>query len=35
MHGTYGVVWVIKDLAFPDPNFHKRINVGAGHRQLA
>ena len=25
MHGTYGVVWVIKDLAFPDPNFHKRI----------
>jgi len=35
MHGTYGVVWVIKDLAFPDPNFHKRITVGAGIRQLA
>ena len=30
MHGTYGVVWVIKDLTFPDPSFHKRITIGAG-----
>jgi len=34
MHGTYGVVWVIKDLAFPDPNFHKRITIGAGIASL-
>ena len=27
MHGTYGVVWVIKDLTFPDPSFHKRITM--------
>jgi hypothetical protein len=21
MHGTYGLVWIIKDLPFPDPNW--------------
>jgi len=30
MHGTYGLIWMIKDLAFPDPNWQKRITVGAG-----
>ena len=30
MQCTYGLVWLIKDLAFPDPNFHKRITIGAG-----
>jgi protein-S-isoprenylcysteine O-methyltransferase Ste14 len=30
MHRTYGVVWVIKDVTFPDPSFHKRITIGAG-----
>jgi len=30
MHGTYGLVWVIKDLAFPDPNWQKRVTIGAG-----
>jgi hypothetical protein len=34
MHGACCLVWIIKDLAFPDPNFHKRITVGARHRQL-
>ena len=30
MHGTYSLVWIIKDSAFPDPNFHKPITIGAG-----
>jgi hypothetical protein len=30
MHGASCLVWIIKDLVFPDPNFHKRITVGAG-----
>jgi hypothetical protein len=23
MHSTYGLVWVTKDVVFPDPNFQK------------
>ena len=30
MHGSYGLVWLLKDLAFPDPNWQKRITIGAG-----
>jgi protein-S-isoprenylcysteine O-methyltransferase Ste14 len=30
MQCTYGLVWLIKDLTFPDPNFHKRVTIGAG-----
>jgi protein-S-isoprenylcysteine O-methyltransferase Ste14 len=30
MQGASSLVWLIKDLAFPDPNFHKRITIGAG-----
>jgi protein-S-isoprenylcysteine O-methyltransferase Ste14 len=30
MQGSYGLVWIIKDFAFPDPSFHKRITIGAG-----
>jgi len=30
MHGTSSMVWIIKDLAFPDRNFQKRITVGGG-----
>jgi hypothetical protein len=30
MQCTYGVVWVMKDVTFPDPNLHKRITIGAG-----
>ncbi|MDT8408102.1 MAG: DUF1295 domain-containing protein [Wenzhouxiangellaceae bacterium] len=28
LHGGYGLVWLIKDLAFPDPAWQKRITVG-------
>jgi len=30
MHGSYGLVWIIKDTAFPDPNWQKRITIGGG-----
>src|SRR5215470_689423 len=29
MHGASCLVWLIKDLAFPDPNFQKRVTIGA------
>ena len=28
LHGTYGLVWLLKDMAFPDPNWQKRITIG-------
>ena len=30
MRSSYGLVWIGKDFAFPDSNFHKRITIGAG-----
>jgi protein-S-isoprenylcysteine O-methyltransferase Ste14 len=30
MHGSYGLVWILKDLAFPDPAWQKRVTVGGG-----
>ncbi|MGH8541810.1 MAG: methyltransferase family protein [Stenotrophobium sp.] len=30
MHGSYGLVWILKDTAFPDPNWQKRITIGGG-----
>lgn len=30
MHGTYGLVWMVKALAFPDPSWERRITIGAG-----
>ena len=30
MHGSYGVIWFIKDVAFPDPGWQKRITIGGG-----
>ncbi len=30
MHGTYGFVWLLKDLAFPDPGWQKRVTIGGG-----
>ena len=34
MQGSYGLVWVIKDLAFPDPRFHEPVTIGAGIASL-
>jgi len=30
LHGGYGLVWLIKDLAFPDPGWQKRITILGG-----
>jgi len=30
MHGSYGLVWIIKDLAFPDASWQKRATLGGG-----
>jgi len=30
MHGTYGLVWIIKDLAFPDRSWQARITIAGG-----
>jgi protein-S-isoprenylcysteine O-methyltransferase Ste14 len=30
MQGSYGVIWFIKDIAFPDPSWQKRITIGGG-----
>jgi hypothetical protein len=27
MHGTYGLVWIIKDVAFPDRSWQARITI--------
>lgn len=30
MHGSYGLVWLLKDLAFPDSTWQIRITLGSG-----
>ncbi len=30
MHGTYGLVWMIKEWAFPDAGWQKFVTIGAG-----
>ena len=35
LHGGYGLVWLIKDLAFPDPNGQIKITIGAGINAFA
>jgi protein-S-isoprenylcysteine O-methyltransferase Ste14 len=30
LHGSYGLVWILKDLAFPDPAWQTRITIPAG-----
>jgi protein-S-isoprenylcysteine O-methyltransferase Ste14 len=30
LHGSYGIAWFIKDMAFPDPGWQKRITIGGG-----
>lgn len=30
MHGSYGLVWMVKDLAFPDPTWQRRITIASG-----
>ena len=30
LHGSYGLVWLLKDLAFPDPNRQRRATIASG-----
>jgi protein-S-isoprenylcysteine O-methyltransferase Ste14 len=30
MHGSYGLVWILKDVAFPDANWQKKITIAGG-----
>ncbi|HVT34203.1 MAG TPA: DUF1295 domain-containing protein [Nevskiaceae bacterium] len=30
LHGSYGLIWLLKDLAFPDPGWQHRITIGGG-----
>ena len=30
MHGSYGLVWIIKDVAFPDPGWQARATIAGG-----
>lgn len=30
LHGGYGLVWLLKDVAFPDPRWRVRITIGGG-----
>ena len=34
MQSSYGLVWIIKDLAFPDPSFQKPATIGAAIASL-
>ena len=30
MQGSYGLVWILKDTAFPDPSWQRRITIAGG-----
>jgi protein-S-isoprenylcysteine O-methyltransferase Ste14 len=30
LHGSYGFVWLLKDVAFPDPRWRTRVTIGGG-----
>ena len=35
LHGTYGVLWLLKDLTFPDPNWQKKVTLGGAFMAFA
>lgn len=35
LHGGYGLVWLLKDLAFPDPAWQVRVTIGGGFMGFA
>jgi protein-S-isoprenylcysteine O-methyltransferase Ste14 len=30
LHGSYGLVWILKDMTFPDPNWQKKVTILGG-----
>jgi protein-S-isoprenylcysteine O-methyltransferase Ste14 len=35
MHGSYGLVWILKDVAFPDPSWQQRVTIGGAINAFA
>ncbi len=35
LHGSYGLAWLIKDFAFPDPGWQRRVTFAAGMSSFA
>ena len=35
LHGSYGIVWLLKDRVFPDPNWEKRVTIGGAFNMWA
>ena len=35
LHGGYGLVWLLKDLTFPDPSWQKRVTIAGGLMSFA
>jgi len=35
LHGTYGLCWILKDVAFPDPRWKVRVTLGGGFMAFA
>lgn len=35
LHGSYGILWLVKDVVFPDPNWRKRVTFGGGFMAFA
>jgi protein-S-isoprenylcysteine O-methyltransferase Ste14 len=35
MQGSYGIIWFIKDISFPDPAWQKKITLGGGFNAFA
>ena len=35
LHGSYGLCWLLKDLAFPDPNWEKKVTLAGAFNMWA
>jgi hypothetical protein len=35
LHGSYGLVWLLKDHSFPDPNWQRDITLGGSFMAFA
>jgi len=29
LHGSYGYFWLLKDIVFPDPGFHRPVTISS------
>lgn len=35
LHGSYGIIWLMKDRLFPDPNWEKKVRLGSAFNMWA